>query len=132
MSPVRGLGIGLEDGCTGGNVISSSFNPNDPVFGAHGFAWQTATPIVFLANAAFDSNVPATFHMGVLAPGDANGDARVNAFDVGAVKASFNSSDRSWSNGDFTQAGRRRKSKSNRCKHGGSSGCGPVTVSDGA
>jgi hypothetical protein len=85
----------------GNNVYQFSFNPSDPSFSGT-FDWQHATPVVFVGKGAFDSNNPASAHLGILAPGDANADGTTDFADLVTVAQNYgNTNDPAWASGDF-------------------------------
>jgi hypothetical protein len=89
----------------GNNVYQFSFNPTDPAFTGT-FDWQHATPVLFVGKGAFDSFNPASAHLGILAPGDANADGITDFNDLVALAQNYNTSnDPTWSTGDFTGDG---------------------------
>ena len=87
-------------------MVSASFNPNDLAFGAGGFDWQNATPIIYSGKGAFDSFNPAIAHVGILQGGDANADGATNFSDLVKLAQNYNTSnDPTWSTGDFNGDG---------------------------
>lgn len=90
----------------GNNLFTTSFNPNAAVFGGGGFNWQNAKPIVFVGNAAFDNAAAATARVGILKFGDTDANATFDSTDVNTVKSNFGGSNKTWSQGDFSQDGR--------------------------